>query len=211
MENGMIKTVLPYIGEFILKEMIEKEPDFLLKKFNIKKEDIKIHHQIELYHKDFIFDSMAKIDLGIEVNDSIIYPIEVKLGHTGLHKSNINEKLEKKLSFSNHKDMRVKGNMLAILNRNFDNKLKIPNNILHATINNNRYKISEKWIIIAFEHIISNWEKNKPDFNDKVIFIKFESLVNNFGKDKFNKLVQNKFINIDFYEKWIEEDYKKKK
>lgn len=145
---------------------------------------ISIHRNVPFIfpNSSVSFDGFSSIDLCIRLKDNSIFPIEVKLGSTGLQRATINQKL-KHCSLSGHKnETRVKGNTLSLLNRYFDKDLNfaIGNDKLHANVDGNNLTLREEWGIIARNHILKSWENFPPKFNGMQKLINLESFCSQY-------------------------------
>ncbi len=204
----MVKSLFPYIGESILQELSAKQPDIIMDAFDLPKHNfISIHRNVSFVfpNSSVSFDGFSSIDLCIKLNDNSIFPIEVKLGSTGLQRATINKKL-KPCSVSDHQnETRVKGNTLSLLNRYFEKDLNfaIKNDKLHANIDGTYFRLRKEWGIIARNHILKSWENFPPKFNGMQKLIDLESLCLQFGEEDFNQTTNKMFNNINFYNTWI--------
>jgi hypothetical protein len=204
----MVNNLFPYIGETILEHLIDKDSDAIMEMLGLLKQNfVSIHRNIPFIfpNTSVMFDGFSSIDLCLKLSDNTIFPIEVKLGYTGLQRATINKKLIS-CSLSDHKDeTRIKGNTLAILNRYFAHDLLsiLKNDELHAVINKKEFRIRQEWGIIARNHIFESWDKFPPKFNGKQRQINLEDLCAHFGPDTFNNTVKTMFKNVNFYKLWI--------
>jgi len=204
----MISDVFPHIGEAVLEKMISEEPDYITKKLGLAKDRlVAVHRQIPILFPSsaIIFDGFSTIDIGLQLDDDSIFPIEVKLGFTGLARATINNKLRACSVSAHQNEARVCGNILAIMNRYFDSELEqiILSDSLHAEVNNQIFKVREDWGIIARKNILSSWEKFPPKFNNLQNAIELEALCKNYGEDKFNILVTSMLCGLNYYDRWV--------
>lgn len=200
--------LFPYLGEPLLERIIGQSPELVIKPLGIRRDDfVGIHRQVAIVfpNTDLIFDGFSTIDLAIELADETVTPIEAKLGHTGLARATMNQKLENCTISGHQHGARVSGNVLAVLNRYFDDKLTelIDGDRLHAQLGNRRLPLTDRWGIIARDHIISSWTNYPPRFNGSQTTISLETICRDFGREAFNKLVEAILGEFDFFDTWI--------
>lgn len=210
-----MKTLFPYIGESILHAVIEENPQPVLSKFKICQDrEIQVHQQVKLAfpRAGISFDGFQRLDLGLLIrqSESLLIPIEVKLGKFGLGRSSIDNRLDN-CKLSDHANKRISGNILAVLNRYFSPELlaAIGNDKLHAEINGEHVPVFDDWGIIARASIIRAW-RNKdgcPRFNGKQKFIPLEEICPPSKRNKFNELTLSVIKSDDYYRDWIEKDF----
>ena len=88
--------VFPHVGESILERIIEHDPSYILSQLGLAQTGfVGVYRQIPIVFPNtpVIFDGFSTIDLGLQFDDGTIFPIEVKLGHTGLYRATMNKKL----------------------------------------------------------------------------------------------------------------------
>ena len=204
----LLDEVFPHLGEIILQRILEHSPELIANARGIQVHDLRgIHRQIPLAFPktEIIFDGFSTLDLGVHLSDGSLFPIEAKLGFTGLARASMNTKLAS-CSISGHQsEYRVSGKIPAVLNRNFDEQLrkKIANDRLHGWLGGHWLPITEAWATIARDHVIASWTNYPPAFNGKHRTISLNQLCSKFGKMKFNQVVSELFANIDYYDRWI--------
>jgi hypothetical protein len=113
----MINDVFPHVGEAILERIINHDPSFVLEKLGLAENKfIGVHRQIsiEFPKSGVIFDGFSTIDLGLQLVDDIIFPIEVKLGHPVLARATMNLKLKPCSVTAHTSEPRIGGNILAV-------------------------------------------------------------------------------------------------
>ena len=207
----MINDLFPYIGEAILQKLSTDQPEIIMEMVGLSAHSfVSIHQNVPFVfpNSSVMFDGFSSIDLCLKLDDNTIFPIEVKLGSTGLQRATINKKL-KSCSLSDHKnESRIKGNTLSVLNRYFDQDLysMVKNDKLHAIIDVVNLKLRTEWGIIARDHILKSWQQFPPNFNGMQRFVSLESLCSRFGKTAFNQTAKSMFHNINFYNVWVETD-----
>jgi len=204
----MINDAFPHIGEAILERIINENPNLVLETLGLAQNRfVRAHRQIQIEFpkSGVIFDGFSTIDLGLQLTDGILFPIEVKLGHRGLNRATVNQKLASCTLSSHTSEPRISGNILAVLNRHFDSKLSdlISLDALHARVNNQQFIVSDAWGVIARNHVLTSWAKNPPDFNGQQRALSLEEICSAYGPARFNCLVRNMLSDIDYYEQWI--------
>lgn len=148
------------------------------------------------------FDGAHRIDVAI-LNEQkrICYPIELKLGFSGLSKKSFEDRFLRQCGES-HNGSRVRGSMISVLER------KLPpacqNHDLTIEWQGQNYSVSRSWTLIARKRVITNWAKSgAPELSSCCRIVDFESLVSTYGSNEaFNTLVK-KLINIDYYREWL--------
>ncbi len=204
----MIDDVFPHIGETILERIINHDSGYLLEKLGLTEHGfVAVHRQIPIVFPstNVIFDGFSTIDLGLQFDDGTIFPIEVKLGQTGLARATINQKLTPCTLSAHTSEARISGNILAVLNRYFDNQLSdlIATDSLHAWINNQLYTVKAEWGIIARSRILASWLSYPPNFNGYQRTLSLEPLCSIYGRDAFNSLVKDMLSEVDYFKRWI--------
>ena len=204
-----IDDLFPYIGETILQHMAELAPEILLGPLGFARSDlVGVHRQvaIALPKTKIIFDGFSTIDLALQLSAETLFPIEVKLGLTGLSRSIMNKNLAA-CSISNHKsERRITGKLPAILSRNFDAALVtlVETDRLHGRIDDRLFPVRESWATIARDRINQSWKKHPPDFNEHHRALTLDEMCASFGKERFNRLVAAMFSDVDYYDRWID-------
>lgn len=205
----MMYELFPHLGEIILQRIFCESPELVLDPLGLAENQlVAIHRQVGLVfpNAELMFDGLSTIDLAIELDNETLLPIEVKLGHTGLSRAMINQKLQD-CSISGHPHgARVSGNILAILNRYFDGDIMtlLDGDNLHAQIGNRQLLLAERWGIVARDHIITSWTNFPPRFNGQQTPVSLELICRQYGRDAFNLLVEGILAEFDFYDTWIE-------
>jgi hypothetical protein len=200
--------LFPHIGEHVLEQILRQRPGLVLAPLGLACDEfVNIHRQVPIVfpNTDLMFDGFSTIDLAIELANATVIPIEAKLGHRGLARASMNQKL-RNCSISGHQHgARVSGNVLAVLNRYFDNDLSnlVADDRLHAQLGNRQLPITDRWGIVARDHIIASWTRNPPRFNGSQTTISLESICREYGRDAFNQLIESILGEFDFYDTWI--------
>ena len=205
----MIDDLFPHIGELLVERILNEDMCFLARQLNIKESDIQsVHRQLalEFPRASIIFDGFSTLDLAVLLTNGTVFPIELKLGYSGLARASVNKMLVPCTVSKHTSENRVSGKVLSILNRNFDGELLdvIGHSSLSARIEGKDYPVTEEWGIIARKKVLSSWDKLPPNFNGLQACISIEELCSNYGEDKFNYLVNDVFSNVNFYNEWIE-------
>jgi hypothetical protein len=204
----MIDDLFPYVGEVILERMINDDPSVVLTELDISEHEfIRAYTQVKIEYpeSDIMFDGFSTIDIGLELTDNRIYPIEVKLGKTGLSRSIVNKKLSP-CSVSTHRsENRVAGSILAVFNRYYDPQMTslIDGDRLCARIDGRQLLVTMDWGLIARNRILSSWDKLPPDFNGLEKYLSLESICASYGRDRFNVLVSDLLSNQNYYDVWL--------
>jgi hypothetical protein len=149
----------------------------------------------------FRFDGAHKIDIAILDKAALsCIPCEAKLGNDRLGKTEFEKRFLGSCAMS-HKNTRIAGSMIAILER------KLPSPCLHSPVLVNHegrvYQVSSPWVLIMRKTVYDSWTKyGAPLLSPVGIQITFEAIVEALGgKARFNLLV-NELLNFDYYEAW---------
>ena len=147
---------------------------------------------------DRIFDGASRVDVVVRLRAGTAAAFELKLGTTGLAKTNV-EKWLKHCAVS-HGGRRWKGSMMAILDRRFPKP--VPQNLFVKTTDD-QVLLERDWFVVARQRTLNSWKNSPPNFGDHARQVSFESVVHELGgKSAFNALVR-KQLEIDFYDAWI--------
>ena len=203
--------LFPHLGEPVLERMVRHAPESVLESLGLPREEfVGIHRQVPIVfpNTDLMFDGFSTIDLALELADATVIPIEVKLGHTGLARATMNEKLENCTISGHQHGARVSGNVLAVLNRYFDDELSalIADDRLHAQLEDRQLLLTDRWGIVARDRIIASWTNLPPRFNGNQTTISLETVCRAYGRDAFNGLVESILDEFDFFDTWIGND-----
>ncbi len=150
---------------------------------------------------DRAFDPVSRVDLGIRVGESLVTPVEIKLGLEGLSKRAIDERLVP-WEASGHRDPRWKGSMMAILDRRYPGAHQGSTEPLKVIFHGRSMELTPDWIIVARREVIEAWRGNPPDFRSKVHFVEFEGWAMLVEEERFNSLVSS-LLAINFYQEWV--------
>jgi hypothetical protein len=150
----------------------------------------------------FRFDGAHKIDIAIlDRAHSRCIPCEVKLGNDRLGKTQFEQRFMECCQTS-HKDTRISGSMIAILER------KLPRQCLTSPIlvdhEGREYKVASPWVLILRKAILDSWvNRRMPPLSTGCTMISFETIVDAFGgKKTFNSLV-GELVTFDYYDAWM--------
>ncbi len=197
--------MLTHIGETLISEMFNNNVE--IKKLLIGKSgsyaNITAIPELKLNKcNSLLFDGAHKVDIAIvDKETGTCTPIEAKLGLDRLSKNEFQNRFLSGCGTS-HKNTRITGSMISILERNLPDTCKhIP---LTVTTKNSDYVLSEAWILLCRKKVLEKWKKNgAPNLSKNCKVIAFEDLAKIFGtKDDFNSLV-TKVLKQDYYDNWI--------
>jgi len=149
----------------------------------------------------FRFDGAHKIDIAVldKATFSCV-PCEAKLGNDRLGKTDFEKRFLGSCRTS-HKNTRIAGSMIAILER------KLPSPCLNYPVFVNHegkdYRVISPWVLILRKTVCDSWTKyGAPLLSPACIHISFEAIVRALGgKVRFNSLV-GELVNFDYYETW---------
>jgi len=149
----------------------------------------------------FRFDGAHKIDIAILDKAAFsCIPCEAKLGNYRLGKTEF-EKRFLGSCLTSHKNTRIAGSMIAILER------KLPSTCLNSPVlvrhEGRDYQVTLPWVLILRKTVYDSWTKyGVPLLSHSCIHISFEAIVEALGgKTPFNSLV-GELVNFDYYETW---------
>lgn len=150
----------------------------------------------------FRFDGAHKVDIAIlDETHSRCIPCEAKLGNDRLGKTEFENRFLECCQTS-HKDTRISGSMIAILER------KLPRQCLTSPIIVNHegreYRVTSPWVLILRKTTLNSWaNRGSPPLSTGCTDISFETIVEAFGgKEPFNSLV-GELVTFDYYEAWM--------
>jgi hypothetical protein len=203
--------LFPHLGEPVLERIVREAPESVLTPLGIARDEfVDIHRQVPMVfpNTDLMFDGFSTIDLALELADATVVPIEVKLGHTGLARATMNQKLADCTISGHQHGARVSGNVLAVLNRYFNAELSalIGEDRLHAQLGNRHLPLTARWGIVARDHIIASWTNYPPRFNGTETRISLETICRAYGRVAFNDLVESILGEFNFFDTWIGND-----
>lgn len=147
------------------------------------------------------FDGVHKIDVAaLCLATGICYPIEAKLGFDRLGKNEFEKRFLIECETS-HKNTRVKGSMISILERKLPQACRGHN--LTVTWQDREFTVSPFWILIARAAVTSKWnESQAPELSSNCKVSDFERLLEAYGSgSEFNSLVRN-LIDFDYFNEW---------
>ncbi len=203
--------LFPHLGERVLERIVRQAPESVLEPIGLGREEfVDIHRQVPIVfpNTDLMFDGFSTIDLALELADDTVIPVEVKLGHTGLARATVNQKLRDCTISGHQHGARVSGNVLAVLNRYFASELStlIAGDRLHAQLGNRQLPLTDRWGIVARDHVMTSWAKYPPNFNGRQTEISLEAVCRAYGPEAFNELVESLLGEFDFFDTWIGSD-----
>ena len=150
---------------------------------------------------DLRFDGAHKVDIAILDKDALsCIPCEAKLGNDRLGKTEFENRFLGSCQTS-HNDTRIKGSMIAILERKLP--IQCLNSPVLVTHEGRNYQLTSPWILITRKTILNSWAKyGLPPLSPACIHIAFEAIVEALGgKTPFNALV-SELVSFDYYDRW---------
>ena len=129
---------------------------------------------------------------------------ESKLGEKRMTPSEFRKRFCKPCTVSaKHRNSRLNGSMVAVLERNFDAKLSFgETSALIAHVDKEEWTVASNWWLVIRESIAKKWLKssNPPAKSARILI--FDSLVRSYGNEmEFNELVQ-RVVGSDFASRW---------
>lgn len=201
---------LTYLSEAIFVEMVNRNrstfskvarlgniaPDFFAQTPTIAFREV----PLEPYARRR-FDGASRVDAVVTIAPGLATAFELKLGTTRINKTRVDDEWLAECTPS-HGGSRWSGNMMAILERRFENVQ--PEGDLSVKVNNEQvFSLTRTWYVVARRSVLNSWRNFRPKFSDHVQLLAFEDFVDAFGgKPAFNELV-GELLNIDYYDAWI--------
>ncbi|MCS5643631.1 MAG: hypothetical protein NZ807_10260 [Dehalococcoidia bacterium] len=197
------------LGELVIAQMFQEQPQNLLPILELEENDIDYAYIAEIdqfafaettiaHDQVYGFDPMHKVDVALWIRPNAALALELKLGETGLSRGNINNWLEP--CVLNKNGTHLKGKMLAILDRRSNEETPIGD--LVTVLNGQNIPLQHNWAIVARTGIIDNWQNDAPDFSPETQQIKVEDLIEAYGGEiVFNELVET-LLEFNYFQAW---------
>ena len=147
------------------------------------------------------FDGAHKIDVAVlNLQTGVCHPIEAKLGFDRLSRNEFGKRFLGRCGTS-HGNARVKGSMIAILERELP--CACNGTQLTVTWQGSDYDVSTSWTLVARNRVTAKWKLDgAPRLSERCRFVEFESLVAAYGTpSEFNRLVEQT-VSFDYYAAW---------
>lgn len=200
---------LTHIAEFIIAEMYNRSPEVrrfiaeqLSSSISLPDRSTAVPNLQLATCRPFKFDGAHKIDVAILDKATLsCIPCEAKLGNDRLRKAEF-EKRFLRLCLTSHKNTRITGSMIGILER------KLPSPCLNSPVlvshEGKDYHVTSSWVLIVRKAILDTWTKyGVPSVTSACIPVSFEAIVDSLGgKMPFNSLVGD-MVNFDYHEAWM--------
>ncbi len=200
---------ITHVAEFLIAEMYNRSPSVQRGLFEIMgQKNAWFNEQFAVPELQlstcgsYIFDGAHKIDVAIlNTRTNLVIPCEAKLGLNRLNRSQFESRFLKQGGLS-HGNRRIKGSMLAIIERKLpEGCLTEPIHVYHDGID---YELSSKWFLIIRHQILKSWRKSgKPRLSENCVIVTIEQIIEFFGGRKaFNVLVKE-VLDFDYYSRWL--------
>lgn len=197
---------LPYVGEAVIKELIERYPHAFFETAELSQlvgeTVIDVPRGASLAPlEQTAFDGASTIDLVVHTSHRAI-PIEVKLGITRLGANRFANDFLRDCERSRHKRPRWNGTIIGFLERRFAGLQSHPP-MLEALLNGKRVPLTEHWVLISRRSIAHRLREHR-NLLQRAKVVGLEDLIDRIGgREPFNELVGNLF-RFDYFERWFE-------
>ncbi len=197
---------LSHVGEILIAQILSGSPAarMLIRSIGFPiRENLAIIPEVHLSScGPLAFDGTHRIDIAVlDLDNKICFPFEAKLGLDRLGKNEFEKRFLNHCGTS-HKNTRVRGSMIAILERLLPEQCK--GQELTVKYQNQIYPVSKKWGLICRAQIIKKWINNgSPSLSKDSVLVRFEDLAAAFGsEDAFNALVTT-LLDQNHYKNWV--------
>ena len=206
------KVALPFVGEEVVAAMVRKVPERFIELSGhpLKFDPPSLSQKRSVFTEVPLaplngraFDGASRIDVLLRLDESRGLACEVKLGSHRLSKGRVDTEWLRPCEAS-HEDRRVRGNMMAILDRKFGSLADEGAPLRAQPKDSPSLELDRRWVIVCKREVVDKWAgPHAPAFSEYVRLVAFEDLVAAFGgKSQFNELVAELLI-FDYYDKWV--------
>jgi hypothetical protein len=202
---------LSHLGEVIVAEMAERKRAATLDALGLTEladlNHVRALDRFAFYecrlarHHGYIFDGASRIDVVLWVRPDLAVALELKLGATRLTKSRIDGEFLLDCRTS-HKDKRIAGNMMAILDRRFATIAPVDG--LSVELDGSVVQLSRNWFVVTRQSVLNGWAgDSRPNFSRNTTCVTIDKLAAAFGgQQPFNALVRE-LLDIDYFDAWV--------
>jgi len=202
---------LSHLGELIVAEMADRKRCETLDALGLTQlADVEhvvsvkrfAHHECQLaQHGKFIFDGASRVDVVLWIQPQLAVAMELKFGETRLTKTRIDSEFLTDCRLS-HNDTRIAGNMMAILDRRFNDLASKEG--LSIEINKYVVPLARNWFLVTRKTVLDRWVgDSRPAFSTNTKCVTIGALAEAFGgRASFNALV-SELLEIDYYDAWV--------
>lgn len=202
---------LSHLGEVIVAEMAQRKRFETLEALgltkladcdHVRKIDRFVHYECGLApYNNYIFDGASKVDVVLWIQKDLAVALELKFGATRLTKTRIDREFLTDCRLS-HKNTRIAGNMMAILDRKFG-EFALEDG-LAVKVLGHEVPLARDWFIVTREKVLNRWDgDDRPSFSKYTECVAIGTLVKAFGgKTAFNKLVAE-LLKFDYFDTWV--------
>jgi len=204
------RNLFPYFGEEVIAEILRNEKKAMANLANaIGIDDPDIFQVIGpgevtlfLNPPRLDFDPYQRLDLALlRLDTSELIPVEIKLGYTPLSDQRRIDWL-RPCQRQNGSQSKLKGNMLAVLNRSFEEIEDEDELHLYGKFDAREFPVTKEWALIVRDKIIASYEK--CNFKQCRLIKLKQHLLDGIHSERFDEIVGNMLKNTNFYETWIE-------
>lgn len=150
---------------------------------------------------DYACDGAQKIDVLCAGGQHGI-AIEAKLGESLMLGDQFRKRFCTPCEASLHQNRRLRGSMIAVLERSFDVSVPKCSKIV-CRVGSRTITLSHGWWLVVRRPVLAQWirRKNVPVSPQFARVVEFESLVALYGQDRFDELVRD-VVGDNFSERW---------
>ena len=155
---------------------------------------------VEIEGSEYLFDGAHEVDILCVSSTAQAFPLEAKLGVARLSASKFSQRFLSPPEFSRHDPPRIKGSMLAILDREPTSRLG--RSRLHGAVDS-APQLSQPWGLVIREDTWRHWQANgEPSLRPNAHVFLMDRLVSAFGAPTdFDALVV-RVIGASFFDAW---------
>jgi hypothetical protein len=194
---------LEHLGEPLLKGILETSEavrELVLSRNLIDKEAVLCEIPLA-YWNNQKFDGAHRIDVAIlNTSAASCVALELKLGLSRMASGEFTRRFLSGTS-SSHKNTRVKGSMISILERL---SMDSSSESTYAERRGERILVDSVWVLVIRRQVLEKWRTSTPpSLSKKCQIVAFEEIVESYGdRNTFNKLVSNLVVG-DYYREWL--------
>jgi hypothetical protein len=157
--------------------------------------------RIDTTEGDFECDGAQTVDI-LCTGERRALAIEAKLGDARLGPNDFRQRFCVPCEVSRHKDRRLRGNMIAVLERSFADECPTSTGIT-CTANGSSWPLSVAWWLFLRRPVILQWKRFTWEgvLSNAARIGEFDRLVEIYGRDRFDALVRD-VVGQDFAQRW---------
>lgn len=200
-----------HIGEAVVAQMANANPRLFIEALGLSNKEVDwrhIHSAKPFAYAncklpplgDLAFDGQHQVDVALWVKPKSAIALELKLGVTRVDRNSFKERFLTPCGRS-HGGLRIKGSMIAILERRFE-RLSVDEDLCVNLTDKKTVKLASTWGLLMQQSVIDNWQDGLKTLSGHAVLRSVQELVHDCGgKRKFNSLVK-KVVNFDYFDEW---------